>query len=221
MALDNWTVLCDFDGTIALTDVIDSLLERYGRDGWRELEQDWLAGRIGSRECMQRQVALLDLDADTLNAHLDDIEIDPAFPAFLRQAAALGYQVGIVSDGMDYAIHRILRRHDLTDLPIAANRLLPGSEVRQWRLASPFEAEGCGSGTCKCAQIRSSAPQVRHGVLLIGDGTSDFCAAGTATHTFAKGKLRVHCEAKGLPHTGIAGFADAIELLPRLARIAA
>src|SRR4051812_17596784 len=51
-AAADWTVLCDFDGTISLRDVTDSLLERFGRPGWRELEQAWERGEIGSRECM-------------------------------------------------------------------------------------------------------------------------------------------------------------------------
>ena len=43
-----WTILCDFDGTIAVEDVIDSMLVRFGRPGWEALEDDWRAGRIGS-----------------------------------------------------------------------------------------------------------------------------------------------------------------------------
>ncbi len=51
----HWSILCDFDGTISLEDVIDSLLEKYGQPGWQELEDQWKAGKIGSRECMQGQ----------------------------------------------------------------------------------------------------------------------------------------------------------------------
>ena len=31
MSLSGWTILCDFDGTISVEDVIDSLLDRYVR----------------------------------------------------------------------------------------------------------------------------------------------------------------------------------------------
>ena len=215
MAYQNWTVLCDFDGTIALTDVIDSLLERFGQPGWRELEQDWLAGRIGSRQCMQQQVALLQMSRDELDAHLDSIQIDPAFPAFLEQAASLGLPVGVVSDGMDYAIHRILRRHGIEGLSVAANQLAPAATAGRWLLTSPFEAAGCRSGTCKCAQIRLATPGSQQRALLIGDGTSDFCAAERADFIFAKAKLRDHCKAKALPYRAISGFAEVISLLPQ------
>jgi len=55
----NWRVLCDFDGTIALEDVTDSILERFALDGWQDVETEWKNGQIGSRECMAKQVALI------------------------------------------------------------------------------------------------------------------------------------------------------------------
>ena len=217
---DAWSILCDFDGTVAVDDVIDGLLERYGRPGWQELEQDWREGRIGSRECMQRQVELLDLDRAELDGYLDQMHIDPDFPAFVDRARALGHTVGIVSDGIDYAIRRILQRHHLQDLPIAANRWIATESPRRWRLASPFEAQDCGSGTCKCERISEARNTRDHPVLLIGDGMSDFCAAGSADYVFAKAKLIDHCHAAAIPYRAVAGFQMAIDLLPHLAKFA-
>src|SRR5580765_7417688 len=58
-SMAEWTILCDFDGTIALDDTTDTLLERFARPGWQVLEADWRQGRIGSHDCMAGQVALL------------------------------------------------------------------------------------------------------------------------------------------------------------------
>ena len=210
-----WNILCDFDGTISVEDVIDSLLDRFGRPGWEALEQDWRAGRIGSRECMSGQVALLDMKRNELDAHLDGLWIDHAFPAFVARAAELNTPIRVVSDGLDYAIHRILGRYGLDSLPLAANHLAPATPPRQWQLTSPFQAEGCRSGTCKCA----CAAQARTGgakTLLIGDGASDFCAADSVDFVFAKHRLIEHCRAAGNPYVPITGFEDALELLPRL-----
>jgi 2-hydroxy-3-keto-5-methylthiopentenyl-1-phosphate phosphatase len=211
-----WRILCDFDGTITLEDVIDGLLERFGMPGWQGLEEDWIAGRIGSRECMQGQVALLDVGRAELDAHLDTLRIDPDFGAFVAAARALGHEVSIVSDGIDYAIHRLLRRHRLPPLAVAANRWLPTESPRRWRLASPYEAADCASGTCKCARVQQARERGAHPVLLIGDGRSDFCASQAADLVFAKGKLVDHCRQQRVPHQPIAGFGAALELLPRL-----
>jgi 2-hydroxy-3-keto-5-methylthiopentenyl-1-phosphate phosphatase len=215
MTRSGWSILCDFDGTIAVDDVVDSLLERYGLPGWTQLEQRWRQGGIGSRECMQGQVALLEVSRQALDAYLDTLKIDPAFPEFVGRAQALGISILVVSDGLDYAIRRMLGGVGLRDLPVAANRLLPASQPGRWNLTSPFEAQDCGSGTCKCGLAAAQAEDGTR-TLLIGDGASDFCAARNVDLVFAKHRLLEHCRAKAIPHRPINGFADALALLPRL-----
>ena len=215
MSVSGWTILCDFDGTIAVEDVIDSLLDRFGRPGWEVLEQDWRAGRIGSRECMAGQVDLLQMTRAELDAHLGQLWIDHAFPGFVAKARALHVPIRVVSDGLDYAIEQILGRYGLDDLPVTANHLAPGVPPKQWQLTSPFQASGCRSGTCKCACV-AQASSGGAKTLLIGDGASDFCAADRADFVFAKHRLIEHCRAAGIPYVPITGFEDALELLPRL-----
>lgn len=215
MSDSGWAILCDFDGTVSVEDVIDSLLDRFGQPGWEVLERAWREGRIGSRECMAGQVELLQASRAELDEHLAGLWIDHAFPDFVAMTRALGVPLRIVSDGLDYAIHRILARYGLDDLPLAANHLAPGIPPRQWRLTSPFQASGCRSGTCKCASVE----QARQGglkTLLIGDGASDFCAADRADFVFAKHRLIEHCRAAGIAYVPINGFEEALELLPAL-----
>ncbi len=215
MSLPGWTILCDFDGTISVEDVIDSLLDRFGRPGWEVLEQDWRDGRIGSRECMAGQVGLLQMTPAELETHLKGIWIDHAFPSFVRKARDLGVPIRVVSDGLDVAIHQILGRYGLDDLPLAANHLAPASPPLQWQLTSPFQADGCRSGTCKCACV-TQARQSGARTLLIGDGASDFCAADRVDFVFAKHRLIEHCRALGIAYMPITGFEDALDLLPKL-----
>lgn len=211
-----WTILCDFDGTIAVEDITDALLERFARPGWEALERAWQAGEIGSRECMAGQVALLDVSRAELDACLEEMRIDPAFPAFVAAAHRAGLPVRVVSDGLDHAIRTILARHGLDALPVQANRLVADG-ARRWRLEFPFADADCrkASGMCKCASaVRAHNTHQR--VLLVGDGASDFCAAGEADFVFAKHRLIEHCRHAGIPHVAIVGFADALELLPAL-----
>jgi 2,3-diketo-5-methylthio-1-phosphopentane phosphatase len=211
--VSHWTILCDFDGTVAVDDTTDTLLERFGQPGWEKLEDDWKAGRINSHDCMAGQVALLDMSRDELDGHLDAREVDPAFGAFVDAAHAQGMHVVIVSDGLDYAIRRILARAGFESLPIVANHLRQTGD-REWLLQFPHASVDCrvGSGTCKCARARAA----HESTLLIGDGASDFCVAGAADFVFAKGKLIQHCRTKDIPHAAIAGFAEALPLLSGL-----
>ncbi|MFT3789494.1 MAG: MtnX-like HAD-IB family phosphatase [Rudaea sp.] len=214
--MSDWTLLCDFDGTISVEDTTDTLLERFGKPGWEKLEDDWKAGRIGSRECMAGQVALLDMSRAELDAHLVERAIDPGFAEFVAYAKAHGMPIEILSDGLDHAIHFILRHYDFDYLPVTANRLEQVGE-REWRLGFPNASATCRakSGTCKCAAAASTqGPRKR--VLMIGDGASDYCVAESADFVFAKGKLVDYCRAKNIPHASIRDFAEALALLPAL-----
>jgi 2-hydroxy-3-keto-5-methylthiopentenyl-1-phosphate phosphatase len=214
--VSDWTILCDFDGTVAVEDTTDTLLERFGRPGWEVLENDWRAGKIGSHDCMAAQVALLDMDRAELDAHLAQCDVDPAFADFVKLAHADGIHIEILSDGLDYAIRGVLGRYGLDWLPVTSNSL-ESVAAREWRLEFPNASATCrvASGTCKCARA-ARAHSTRKRVLLIGDGASDFCIAEAADFVFAKGKLIGHCRANNIPHMAIDGFADALSLLPAL-----
>ncbi|MBS0583375.1 MAG: MtnX-like HAD-IB family phosphatase [Proteobacteria bacterium] len=215
--MSDWTLLCDFDGTISVEDTTDTLLERFGKPGWEKLEDEWKAGRIGSRECMAGQVALLDMSRAELDKHLTERAIDPGFAAFVAYAKAHGMPIEILSDGLDYAIHFILQHYDFDYLHVTANRLEQIGD-RRWRLGFPNSSATCraNSGTCKCT-VNAKAQGSRSRVLMIGDGASDFCVAESADFVFAKGKLIDYCRAKNIAHAPIKDFAEALALLPALA----
>lgn len=212
--MSQWTILCDFDGTVSVEDITDSVLDRFGRPGWQDIEQSWKRGEIGSRECMERQIALVDASREELDAHLDAMAIDRAFPAFATAVREAGVSMKITSDGLDYAIGRILANHGLGDLPILANRLVSTGE-RGWMLDFPHAGAGCRSGHCKCV-TSATAHAARQRVLVIGDGASDFCVAGEADLVFAKHRLIEHCRSAAIPYVPITSFVDALDLLPTL-----
>ena len=214
LRVSDWTILCDFDGTIAFDDVIDKLLQRHGRAGWEKLESDWRDGLIGSRECMREQVALLDMSPEQFHACLESCQIDPAFAPFVAMARQHSIPLRIVSDGLDYAIRTMLVRDGVEDLPVAGNHLRRAGD-RRWQLDSPFSAGNCRSGTCKCACVRQAGISGRH-TLLIGDGASDFCAAEEVDFVFAKHRLIDHCQSGGLAYQPIRNFGDVLALMPRL-----
>lgn len=211
-----WLVQCDFDGTISLRDVTDTLLQRFGKPGWEALETAWELGEIGSRECMAGQIALLDMSAEEMEAHLQGIAIDPHFAEFVALARQLGAPVQVVSDGMDLVIRYLLGLVGLDDLPVIANRLVQVGE-RSWRLDFPYASDDCkrASGNCKCERLAEQLVRHEH-VLFVGDSTSDFCVSGEASFVLAKYRLIDHCVENGIDHAPIQGFEDAVRMLPAL-----
>ena len=210
----DWQLIVDFDGTVSLEDTTDLILQKFAEPEWQDVEDEWLAGRIGSRECMTRQVDLLRVTPAKLDAFIDTIRIDWHFKSFVRQCQRLELPLTIVSDGLDHVIRSVLRRAGLDNLPIAANHLEHAGGDR-WRLSSPHGSNACLalSGTCKCAV---SAQRQGLLTLVIGDGRSDRCVAQQADFVFAKSGLVRFCEDKQLPFQPFADFAHASRLLSNL-----
>jgi len=211
-----WQAIVDFDGTISREDTTDAILTRFADPHWHAIEDEWLAGRIGSRDCMRRQIGLLRVSPQALDAFVEQIEIDWGFSAFVRLCARHDIPVTVVSDGLDRTIHAVLTRAGLGHLRVVANHLSHVGADR-WSLSSPHAATSgaCMSGTCKCA-VADSLP--RPLTLLVGDGKSDHCVAGEADLVFAKKGLIAHCRELGLPHRPFTDFSEATGLLEDLLR---
>ncbi|WP_341959572.1 MtnX-like HAD-IB family phosphatase [Pseudomonas sp. RC10] len=208
----HWHIVCDFDGTITPTDVIDNILERFADPSWADIEDEWLSGRMGSRECLSRQLALVKAYPAQLLDYFDSVTIDPDFPTFVEHVLGLGFTLDIVSDGLEQGIARILSRHQIPLLPIIANGLRQVDQ-NSWRIVFPHASDACraASGNCKC----KSTPNDKR-VLVIGDGKSDMCAASTADFVFAKGRLADHCAHNGIPHARFESFAELPAMLALL-----
>jgi 2,3-diketo-5-methylthio-1-phosphopentane phosphatase len=203
-------VFVDFDGTIAPVDTTDLLLERFAAPAWRTIEDDWKAGRIGSRECLVRQIDLVRASPAEMDEFIAAIDIDPGFAGFVRLCERLGHPVAVVSDGLDRTVQAVLHGHDL-DLPFYANHLEWRGGDR-WRLTFPHARSDCRalSGNCKC-RFAEGAP--RELSIVVGDGRSDFCVADRGDLVLAKGALLEYCAAASLPHFAFVDFAEATDLL--------
>jgi len=188
----------DFDGTISATDVVDTVLEKFADKKWREVEREWQAGKIGSRECLTRQIALLKASPEQISELVSSVSLDPYFVPFIQKAEELGVLVTIVSDGFDLFIEQILKKNlgtqsgYLKALPIFSNRLVPNT-------AGGFEAKfpsgpACEHGCANCKEaVIKRLTSADDQVLFVGDGLSDRYAAKIAHVTFAKAKLLDFC----------------------------
>jgi 2-hydroxy-3-keto-5-methylthiopentenyl-1-phosphate phosphatase len=203
-------VFVDFDGTIAPVDTTDLLLERFAAPEWRDIEDEWKAGRIGSRECMVRQIDLVRATPAAMDGFIRTVEIDQGFRSFVRLFHRLGHALVVVSDGLDRTIRTVLDRNDV-DVPYFANHLQWRGGDR-WRLAFPHARSDCSSlsGNCKCKFAEGRPRELN---ILVGDGRSDFCLAGRADLVLAKASLLDHCRKNTLPHIAFSNFDEATELL--------
>jgi 2-hydroxy-3-keto-5-methylthiopentenyl-1-phosphate phosphatase len=204
----------DFDGTISRADVVDRILVAYAGEEWLNVERQWQAGAIGSRECLRAQMALVHASRDEVDGLLDTVEVDPGFLPLLETCASRRIPVHIISDGFDYCIRRILERcgPDVTRLlkttRICASHLEPQRDG-QWSVDFPFSARLCehGCATCKPWVMRLLNPE-RAVSLFVGDGLSDRYAARAADVVFAKTGLAAFCAAEDVQYRSYDTLAD-------------
>lgn len=211
-------VICDFDGTIALEDVTDGLLDQFAAPAWRNIEAQWLAGEFGSRECMALQISLIEASCDEIDRYLDQVEIDPSFGTFVEECERRENVIlNVVSDGIDYVVKRVLSNHAVTRIRVKANTWVALPNHR-YRLEFPHAAIDCKvmAGTCKCAIAGSMASRRDFPTILIGDGLSDVCVATRADFVFAKDRLLAHCETNAIPHFPFNAFSDIEREFPRV-----
>jgi 2,3-diketo-5-methylthio-1-phosphopentane phosphatase len=213
-------VFTDFDGTITQLDVTDEILAQLAHPSWQEIEQAWTRGLIGSRECLERQIALVDASAEELDALIDAVPIDPAFSAFYRFTRQRSIPLYVLSEGFDYVIVRILKRAGMNGpvrnglhmfssaLRLEGRRLIP---------SFPHSAQPCkhGCATCKAALLRRFG-KGKYPVIFVGDGLSDRFAVDEADVVFAKRQLLAYCQEHGKACHPFATFVDVEQAIAQL-----
>ena len=212
----------DFDGTMTQRDATDAILEAFADPTWLDVERAWLAGSIGSRDCMRAQIDLVSASPAHVDALLDGIDLDPGLSMLLDASAAFGVPLHIVSDGFDYCIRRILGRpdrglsHRIAESQIFSSGLEPVRSNR-WRATFSHPPDPCAHGcaTCKPAVIERLSGGACL-VVFVGDGLSDRHAAACADVVFAKDKLAAYCDHASIPYTPFDTLASVTEGLARL-----
>ena len=205
-------VFTDFDGTITQRDVTDEILAQLAHPSWQAVEQEWTRGLIGSRECLERQIALVNASTEELDALIDAVPVDPAFSHFYHFTRERRIPLYVLSEGFDYVIARVLERAGMVGpvrnglqvfssaLRLEGRRLIP---------TFPHSVEPCehGCGTCKAALLRRFG-KGNHPVIFVGDGLSDRFAVDEADVVFAKRQLLAYCQEHGKACRPFKTFAD-------------
>jgi 2,3-diketo-5-methylthio-1-phosphopentane phosphatase len=202
-------VFLDFDGTITRRDSCVHLLERLGPPDWRRFSDDYAAGTIGSRECIQSEWALVrDAGESTLRAVASEVEVDPAFVPLVDGLRAAGAEVTVVSDGFGYHAEAVCAA---AGVPVLTNAV----DWATGELTFPNIDRCCPCstcGTCKQAPLKEARKRGRT-TVFIGDGISDRKAALLADALFAKDQLADWCDDAGVDYRPFSTLADVARAL--------
>lgn len=197
------SVFLDFDGTITLEDTGVYLLERLATDGWCDVEKRYVAGEIGSKECMASEWAMLPRDRARVEATVAEVALDEGARPLVAHLRGEGAEVCILSDGFGFRAEEVGIE---LGVPVITNAV----DWESWIVGFPNEAPACECaqcGACKRAPIREASSRGRT-TVLVGDGASDVKAAVAADVVFAKGDLAAWCTRHGVSFEPFSGLRD-------------
>lgn len=180
-------ILVDYDGTVALTDVSDTVMAAHVPGIWEAQAAAYEAGQMGSRRLMELEMALIDAPAAALLATAAAQPHDDGFVPFVRRAQAARIPVEVVSDGFGFFIEPALQALGVGELPVITARTT--FDGRRASIAFPNGHPTClVCGTCKRNRVLAHQAAGR-AVVFIGDGGSDRYAAGYSDVVWAKRSL--------------------------------
>jgi 2,3-diketo-5-methylthio-1-phosphopentane phosphatase/HAD superfamily hydrolase (TIGR01549 family) len=192
-------ILCDFDGTISLTDIGYILVKHFTSGDWKAIGRGFREGEIGSKEAYSRIAKILKGDQSSILRYVQEhSEIDPSFSVFYQYCRENGIDIIIISDGLDFYIKKILEISGLSEIPFYANRthFQKGEKID---ISFPNVEEECGlCGTCKKRLIQLYRKEY-DSIFFIGNGFSDRCVAQEADFVFAKDFLYTYCIEQDIP----------------------
>jgi len=206
-------IVCDFDGTACSVDLGSSILDRFAGEGWRDIDRAYCADEIGSRIAYTKVAPLFRGSRGQMVEYVrSNAILDPYFADFYRFCLKRGYDLKIASDGLDFYIEAVLKKHDLTDIEFYSNTAIFG-QGDGMSIAFPYQNNLCGKcGACKTNIVRGFYSRYDR-IIYIGDSYSDVCPSQRADLVFAKYILYEKCRQNGTACIYYNNFHDIMDCL--------
>lgn len=204
-------VIClDFDDTIVLDNTARQLFERFAAPGWRQLEDDYHAGRLSVEQFNAAAFDLIEAPEDELRSYVRRVtRVRPGFTDLIDWAQWNDWLALVVSNGFDFYVDEVLRGLGLDRVMRHAGRT---RKEYRWRVRylSPRGIEVQeGFKVAYAASLKAAGDLV----VYIGDGASDVEAARLAPVVFARDTLLARLEGRHERVFPFETFTDVVEVL--------
>lgn len=182
------------------------LVRAYAGPGlWESLERKLEAGTMTLREVLSAQARAITASLDEADALLAArTRFDPAFAPFVACCEARGYELAVVSSGVQPLIERAFRRNGLARVPIVANDVEVSPHGWRFRFRDASK-----NGHDKAAAVRAARACGKY-TVYVGDGPSDYDAAIEANERYAKAGrgLERHLSEQAIEFVAFTSFAE-------------
>jgi 2-hydroxy-3-keto-5-methylthiopentenyl-1-phosphate phosphatase len=206
-------VFCDFDGTISESDLVTGIARAFAP---REAEAALRGigdGCITVRAAVERMIGAIPAArfAEVARYAQERVRIRAGFAELIEACRARGWPFTVVSGGFDFFVGPALEPWR-DRIGVCCNQVAEDGEYLRvvWRDVCTADCPaGGGCGLCKPAVMqRLAEPGVLR--ILVGDGLTDVPAASRAGFVFARDRLLLECEKRGIPHASFSTFHDVV-----------
>ena len=124
IVLANCRVFFDFDNTLTKTDVLDDILKTFSiNDQWMVLEKAWVAGAIGTKECLAGQLKGVRVTKKKLCRYLTNVGLDPHCYKIFSFLKKEGVPPVILSGNFAPFVEEILKHRVIDGVKVYGNAL--------------------------------------------------------------------------------------------------
>ena len=206
-------VLCDFDGTVTLTDTFAYILKKYAQGDWQQYDRQYERGEITLREVVKKQGMMIKTPEMVLIAEMERVTgFRQNFDKLITYCRANKIPIGVVSAGLDFIINHLLRmkgwNHLVKLYAAKAETTADGIRFTFPRLRDKTSLD------LKDDLVRFHKSKERK-VAYVGDGLWDLPALKIADYRFAvKGStLAGLCRQQNIPAREITDFQEVLTML--------
>lgn len=204
--------MCDFDGTISNLCLCDFLYEQFAACGLKYSEL-WAKGKVGTREEIILSFQHIKASRYEMEKALKTVPVKPGFKKFYDYCFSCGYNLVIVSDGLEWAIRCVLNQMGIKNIDVKANQI--SFEDDRYDFNFPYHSSATpNAGVCK-QDIALDFKHKYEFVYLIGDGRTDFGCAQVVDFVFACDELQKYCKEFNIPSFHFNDFFDILDHLQK------
>ncbi len=201
-------VQCDFDGTIIEDDVSFALLDAFAEGDWRQPLRRYQDGEITVGRFNMLAFGMVRADMKSLlQATAQNYHLRANFPEMVKYCQRRGFRFVVVSNGLDFYVQEILKRHGLKGIETFAARAVPGSNGMKVDYIGP---DGNVLDNAFKETYVDWFRSQGYRIIYIGNGPSDFGPARDCDHIFATGNLVKCCKEAGIHCTPFTDFCEVI-----------
>lgn len=203
-------IYCDFDGTVTESDNIIAIMKKFAPPEWEQIKDQILARQISIKEGVGKLFALIpsNLKEEITAFTIENARIRAGFKEFVDFTREKGIPLYIVSGGIDFFIHPIIKKFGPFAGVFCNESDFSGETVN---ILWPHQCDSLcknGCGCCKPSIIRKLDDYRDNFKIVIGDSVTDLEAAKHADFVLARDLLEEKCVEWRLNHRGFNTFFD-------------